>query len=96
MRRFVSYVIAGILVVLMLDMIAPPVGLGLSPVGAATFTGDAGLQSVDRTHKADRIPVTTVSKQQPATRAPVLQGCEPAFSVLASSARANFARSCVG
>lgn len=98
MRGFVSYLIAGILVVLTLGMIAPLVAF--SPVGAspAVSNSNAPLQVVDRTNKGDRVPVTTVSKQKPeAPRPPaLLAGCDPAFSPLAASARANFARSCIG
>src|SRR5882762_5048351 len=100
MRGFMSYLLAGILVVLALDMVAPPIGLGFSPVGAspAVFNGDAALQSVDRNNKGDRISVTTVGKRQPETPRPavMLAGCDPAFSPLAASGRANFARSCIG
>ena len=97
MRGFVSYLIAGILVVLTLGMIAPLVAF--SPVGASpAVSNNVTLQVVDRTNKGDRVPVTTVSKQKPeAPRPPaLLAGCDPAFSPLAASARANFARSCIG
>ncbi len=100
MRGFASYLMAGLLVVLALDMVSAPILLGFARVGAspAVFNGDAALQSVNRTNKGDRIPVTTIGKRQPEPpRGPtVLTGCEPAFSPLAASARANFARSCVG
>jgi hypothetical protein len=98
MRGFLSYVIAGLLVVLALDMVAPA-GFGFSSVGASpvVYNGDSSLQSVDRTNKGDRIAVTTVSKRKPEVPAPkMLAGCDPAFSPLATSAHANFARSCVG
>lgn len=100
MRGFISYVIAGLLVVLALDMVAPPAGFGFSPVGASpvVFNGDGILQSVDRTNKGDRIAVTTMGKRKPEVPATpkMLAGCDPAFSPLATSAHANFARSCVG
>jgi hypothetical protein len=97
MRGFVSYLIAGILVVLTLGMIAPLVAL--SPVGASpAVSNSVTLQAVDRTNKGDRVPVTIVSKQKPeAPRPPaLLAGCDPAFSPLAASTHANFARSCIG
>src|SRR5450631_692178 len=52
MRGFTSYVVAGILVVLALDFIAPPVGLGL-----AVASGPAvdQTQTVLRSHKGDRL-----------------------------------------
>jgi hypothetical protein len=101
MRGMVSYLVAGILVVLALNMVAPPIGLGFSSVGASpvAFNGDAAMQSVDRSNKGDRISVTTIDKRQlEAPRRPtiMLAGCDPAFSPLAASARANFARSCIG
>jgi hypothetical protein len=96
MRGFASYFIAGLFVVLALGMIAPPAGLVFSPVGAAPAPDYASLHVVDRANKGDRMPVTTISKRQPETQAPpkMLTGCEPAFSPLSVSARANFARSC--
>ena len=97
MRGFVSYLVAGILMVLTLGMIAQLVAL--SPVGASPAVSNGGtLQVVDRTNKGDRVPATIVSKQKPeAPRPPaLLAGCDPAFSPLAASARANFARSCIG
>jgi hypothetical protein len=98
MRGFASYLIAGIFLALALDMVAPPIGLGFSPVGASPVesNGDASLQSVDRTNKGDRIAVRTIGKRQPSAPAKLLAGCDPAFSPLATSAHANFARSCVG
>lgn len=100
MRGFASYLVAGILVVLALDLIAPPVGLG-SAVGArpAVEPGET-VQSVDRTLKSDRLRVsTTVDKQDkqqvPRKPAVVLVGCDPVFSPLSASARANFSGRCV-
>ena len=96
MRGFASYLIAGLFIVLALDLVAPPVGLGFSPVGAAPAPAYASQHVVDRANKGDRMPVTTISKRQPETQVPpkMLTGCEPAFSPLSVSARANFARSC--
>lgn len=95
MRGFVSYLIAGIFALVALDMVAPPAGLGFSPLGAAPAPAYAPLHIVDRANKGDRMPVTTIGKNQSEQQAPkMLTGCEPAFSPLSSSARANFARSC--
>ncbi len=101
MRGLVSYLIAGIFLMLALGMVAPPLGLGFSPVGAspAVSKGEGPLQSVDRSNKGDRISVTTVGKRKPEPPRPppaIMAGCDPAFSPLAASARANFARSCIG
>ena len=97
MRGFASYVLAGVIVVLALDFIAPPVGLGL-PVRAWSATEpESAIQSVDRTRKSDRMPMsTTVDKQQAPKKPPaMLVGCDPVFSPLSASARANFAARCV-
>lgn len=97
MRGFASYLISGVFAMLALGIIAPPAGLGFSPVGAAPAAKtQAPLHIVDRANKGDRIPVTAIGKRQPEQPAPkMLAGCDPAFSPLSASARANFARSCV-
>ena len=98
MRGFISYLLAGALVVLALDFMAPPVGLGLA-VGAWPAVDQAAtIQTVNRGNKGDRLNVpTTVGKQQPASpKSPIiLVGCEPVFSPLSASARANIAGRCV-
>lgn len=95
MRGFVSYVVAGIFIGLALNMIAPPVGLGVS--FGASQSVDPMVQIVDRSHKGDRSPVsTTVGKQRRPHHSPiVLTGCDLAFSPLSASAQANFAGRCV-
>ncbi len=98
MRSLGSYIVAGILVVLAMDFIAPPVGLGLA-VGAWPVADDAtAIQKVNRTHKSDRlsIPTTTVGKQQAPRKSPtMLVGCDPVFSPLSASAHANFPGRCI-
>jgi hypothetical protein len=99
MRGIASYFLAGVFVVLALDIVAPPAGLGFSPVGASpSAINDVPLQSVDRSNKGDRVPVTTIGKNQiknQPERQKMLTGCDPVFSPLSAQARANFARSCV-
>ena len=97
MRGFASYLVAGILVVLAMDFIAPPVGLGVAVGAWPAVESGATLQSVDRTLKSDRLSVsTTVDKQQvPRKPSAVLVGCDPVFSPLSASARANFSGRCV-
>jgi hypothetical protein len=78
--------------------------------GALTFMGldlDASalpapkisptIQHVDRTHRGDRLDMhTTIDKGAvPKRRNRVLVGCDPAFSALLTSARANFSGRCV-
>ena len=97
MRGFASYLLAGILVVLAIDFIAPPVGLGL-PVGAwPTVEQGSSAQSVNRIHKGDRLNVPMAIDKSPAQRnlPTVLVGCDPVFSPLSASARANGSRHCV-
>lgn len=98
MRGFASYLIAGILVVLAMDIIAPPVGLGFALGAWSAVPHDEITQSVNRAHKADRllVPSTTVGKTQSPRKPPtVMVGCDPVFSPLSASARANFAGRCV-
>lgn len=94
--RFASYVVAGILVVLAMDFVAPPVGLGLA-VGAWPAVGQGAVQSVIRTHKRDRLSApATIGKQQAPRKSPtMLVGCDPVFSPLSASAQANFSGRCI-
>ena len=97
MRNLAVYLLAGILVALALDFVASPVGLGL-PVGAWPVAGDSAThQSVDRTTKSDRLLLpTAVDKQQAPRNSPAMMaGCDPVFSPLSASARANFSGRCV-
>jgi hypothetical protein len=98
MRGFASYVVAGILVVLAMDFIAPPVGAGLAVGAWPAVDRGAVVQSVDRTGKSDRltVPMTTFGKQQVPRNLPtMLVGCDPVFSRLSASAHANFAGRCI-
>jgi hypothetical protein len=97
MRGFISYLLGGILVVLAMDFIAPPVGLGLT-VGAWPAVDQGQLvQAVIRTHKSDRLSVpTAIVHQQGQLKSPnMLVGCDPVFSPLSASARANFPGRCM-
>lgn len=91
---------------LALGMIAPAAWLGL-PVGARPVVErGTTIQSVDRSHKSDRlvVPVTVIGKsptpatennqQRPATPVRILEGCDPVFSPLSSGARANLPGRC--
>lgn len=96
MRGLIPYILAGILVVLALDFIGPPVGLGMSVSAWPAVDPGQVVQSVVRAHKADRLslPANTATPQNlksPAT----LVGCDPVFSPLSASARANFAGRCL-
>ena len=97
MRGFASYLLAGILAVLALDVMAPPVGLGLAVGAWPAVQHEKIIQIVDRTHKGDRLVTPTADGKRPVQIKPpgVMVGCEPAFSPLSASARANFSGRCV-
>ena len=97
MRKFVSYIFAGSVVVLAMDVIAPPAGLGLALMAQRAVAGNATPQIVDRTHKGDRLqaPMANDRRRTPPSAPPVLIGCEPVFSALSSGARANFPGRCI-
>jgi hypothetical protein len=95
MRGLALYLLAGVLVVLAMDAVAPPVGLGLA--FGAWHAETPAAQVVDRTGKSDRLP-TLSNRQEPKEAAkprPVMIGCDPVFSPLSASARANFAGRCM-
>lgn len=97
MRNFVTYFFAGIAAILAMDAVAPPVGLGLA-VGVWPSIPDSFVgQVVDRTHKGDRlqVPLTTGRRMSPTSTPAVLVGCEPVFSSLSASSRANFSGRCL-
>ena len=97
MRGFVLYLVAGIMVVVAMDLIAPPAGLGLAVGAWSAHEQESVLQSVNRTTKSDRLSVPkAIGKQQVPRNPPiVLVGCDPVFSPLSASARANFSGRCV-
>lgn len=97
MRAFASYLAAGILVVLALDLFVPPAGIGLTVNARSVLPSGATLQYVDRSGKGDRldVSVTTIDKrpvlQKPAK---IMDGCDPAFSPLSAAAGSNFPGRC--
>jgi hypothetical protein len=97
MRGFASYLVAGILVVLAMDFIAPPAGLGLALGAWPAVDQNATTQSVVRTHKGDRLstPLTIGKLPAPPKSPIILVGCDPVFSPLSASARANFPGRCI-
>jgi hypothetical protein len=96
-RSVISYIWAAALVVLMMDIIAPPAGFGLAVGAWPSVDGNASPQVVDRTHKSNRLqfPAANDRRNTPSGNPAVLIGCEPVFSALSSGARANFAGRCV-
>jgi hypothetical protein len=97
MRNFVSYVLASAFVVLLMAVIAPPVGFGLGVSARPPIEGQRLVpQIVDRARKSDRLQVPRASERQTTPpAAPVLVGCEPAFSALSKEKQANFPGRCM-
>src|SRR5262249_46466074 len=97
MRGLASFLLAGILVVMAIDLIAPPTGLGFAHNRWPTPQPYNTWQSVDRTLKSDRLQLPTIVKKQETpkkTPARIMVGCDPVFSPLSASASANFAGRC--
>ncbi len=97
MRGFTSYLVAGFVVVLALDLIAPPVGLGMALVTWPAAKAAPIVQIVNRTHKGDRllVPVASDRQKAPPAAPATLVGCEFVFSSLSANARLNFAGRCL-
>ena len=96
----------GLAVVLLMDFGTLPSATGLDP-SQQSFHAQApkSLHVVDRTHKSDRIAPAQDSSKSNITPAPIEQtrpqpsripvGCDPAFSPLSGSSRANFTARCL-
>ncbi len=96
MRSFLSYVLGGALVVVLLDIVAPPVGLGLGSAAWPSVDSESPPQVVDRTHKSDRLQVPRANgRRLVPVGAPVPVGCEAAFSTLSKEKHANFPGRCL-
>lgn len=93
MLRFVSYVIVAMLLAIAMVSVIPLV----EPVGASSTVAHGPVQSVNRAHKGDRLSLPVASgKSQPPRQLPtIMVGCEPVFSPLSASARANFSSRCI-
>ena len=97
MRGIATYLMAGTLVVMAMDFVAPPVGLGLAVRATPVAGPSATTQIVDRTQKGDRLilPTSVGEQQTPEPPSPIMIGCDPPFSRLSASARANVSGRCV-
>jgi hypothetical protein len=96
MRNFISYILAGVIAVFVMDVIAPSIGSSLAVFAWPAADGVTVHQNVDRTHKSDRLKIPTRSGRQTVPQnTPVLIGCEPAFSPLSKGNRSNFAGRCM-
>ena len=94
MRGIFLYIFTGALVVLAMDVVGPPLGMGVPVVAWPAMDQGAVPQIVNRAHKGDRLQVPVMSgRRKPA--APVVPvGCEPVFSALSNSAYANYPGRC--
>lgn len=97
MRGFIIYMAAGTLAVLVMNIIAPPSGFEFDFGTQPALGSDPVIQSVDRTHKNDRLTVPKLAGERPVPAKPpaMLVGCDPAFSPLTPAARANFPARCI-
>jgi hypothetical protein len=96
MRGLVGYILASIVVVVAMDIVAPPVGFGIAGVAQPVTSMHEPAQTVDRTRKSDRLrpPKTNEGQKHPGAP-PMPIGCEAAFSSLSGGARANFPGRCL-
>jgi hypothetical protein len=84
---------------------AMSVALAIASLAGLTLLADIGagvartpplpMQSVDRSHKGDRLPLGSFAVKRRAPGPIVLDGCDPVFSPLARSAEANFPGRCL-
>lgn len=96
MRNLIYYILAGSIAVLVMDVFAAPIGLGLAVFAWPAVDGPAMHQIVDRTHKSDRLPVRALSGRQTLPQGmPVLIGCEAVFSPLSKGNQSNFPGRCL-
>jgi hypothetical protein len=97
MRGLGIYLAAGILVVLAMDFVAPPAGLGLDVFAWPVAGRHVVVQHVDRTNKGDRLPPSTTVGTRPLPKQdpPLLIGCDPAYSPLSAEAHRNFPARCM-
>lgn len=93
MSGFATCILAGIVTVLALDLIAPPVGLGLAVASLPAIENQSTAQTVVRSNKSDRLPVMT-NKNNSQKSPRLLVGCDPVFSPLSASAHANYPARC--
>jgi len=96
MRGCFSCLFAGALVVLIPDVAAPPVGLGLAVMAWPAVDEGIMPQTVNRSDKGDRlqIPLANCRRMAPPAVPAMLIGCEPVFSALSAAVRANYPGRC--
>ena len=96
MRAFLGYLLIGVLAVLAMALVTVS-GLGLAVGARPVPERGAIIQRVDRTHKGDRLDLSTTVGVRPLPTQPVVlpEGCEPAFSPLVSHGQASVAGRCL-
>jgi hypothetical protein len=99
MRGFLGYFLIGGFAALAMGL-ATVAGLGLAVGARPVAAHDQLIQSVDRTHKADRLDIRGTADSRAIERVrkrptKLLVGCEPPFSPLAVSAQENNAGRCI-
>ena len=97
MRGFAAYLVAGFMVVLAMDFIAPPAGRGLALGAWRSIDPGSVAQTVVRARKSDRLngPAAVGKLPVPQKAPTTLVGCDPVFSPLSTSAKANSAGRCL-
>ena len=92
MRGLAAF-LGGAFTVLAANLLAPAMGLDFAKHHPPDTTRDSMTQHVDRTHKGDRLDIRkNIIVRQPNSPAPMLRGCEPAFSPLASPTNNSISR----
>jgi hypothetical protein len=100
MPGLATYLAAGALVVLAMDLVAPPVGIGLRLASWPTVQAPAPApaQTVNRRGKGDRLSLPVAQRRPAPVKPPshhVLVGCEPVFSPLSVAAQLNHSGRCM-
>jgi hypothetical protein len=88
------YLMAGAFAAVVTNTFIAPIYPGLSVAAWTVTRPGTPVQSVDRSHKGDRLHIDkSAIPEQPAEHKPakLMDGCEPAFSPLATSAHADIA-----
>jgi P pilus assembly chaperone PapD len=101
MCALLRYSSGGLVVLLTTAYIAASADSGISAFRPTVIEPAAAAQTVvNRMNKGNRevnVPATTAQRKQPtiAKEPKILEGCDPAFSPLMSSAKKNYANRCL-
>lgn len=92
MRKLAMYVLAVISAAVVTNTFIAPIYPGLSVAAWTVSPAGVPVQSVDRSHKGDRLDINiSTVPEQPVIHKPakMMDGCEPVFSPLAASTHAD-------